>query len=218
VVPGAGGIRLEEMAGSESAKGVETLFQELPDAPIVVNPRGQRPGSLRQDVFFQAIPLVLKKIPQVVFVCPSLATDAESGYWVDVLGIKPSTRLWPRLNQAQLWALFKKAQVFVSPSLHDGTPNSFLEAMACGCFPVTGNIESMREWIQTGVNGLLVDATSPRSLADGIITALEFPSLRATAKNKNALVIAERAEYWHCMAMVEAFYRGMLYPKGLKDL
>jgi len=218
IVPGAGGIRLEEMTGSESVKGAETLFQELSDAPIVVNPRGQRPGSLRQDVFFQAIPLVLEKIPQAVFVCPSLATDAECEHWVDKLGIRPSTKLWPRLSQVQLWALFKKAQVFVSPSLHDGTPNSLLEAMACGCFPVTGNIESMREWIQTGDNGLLVDATSARSLADGMITALESPSLRATAKNKNALIIAERAEYWHCMAKVEAFYQGILKPKGFKDL
>ena len=218
VVPGSGGIRLEELAGSASEKGIETLFQEMPDGPIVVNSRGQRPGSLRQDVFFQAIPLVLEKIPQVVFVCPSLASDAESGHWVDVLGIKPSTKLWPRLNQAQLWALFKRAQVFVSPSLHDGTPNSLLEAMAWGCFPVTGNIESMREWIQTGENGLLVDSTSPRSLADGIISALESPSLREAAKNKNARLIAERAEYWHGMAKVEAFYRGILYPEGSKDL
>jgi glycosyltransferase involved in cell wall biosynthesis len=218
VVPGAGGIRLEDMSVSESAKEIEALIQELPDSPIVVNPRGQRPGSLRQDVFFQAIPLVLEKIPQAVFICPNLATDAESEHWVDELGIKLSTRLWPRLNQVQLWALLKKGQVFVSPSLHDGTPNSLLEAMACGCFPVVGNIDSMREWIQTGVNGLLVDATSPRSLADGIITALESPSLRVTAKNKNALIIADRAEYWHCMARVEAFYREILYSKNRRDL
>ena len=210
IVPGAGGIRLEEMTCSESEQGIEMLFQELPPGPIVVNPRGQRPGSLRQDVFFRAIPLVLEKIPQAVFICPSLATDAECEHWVDALGIRPSTKLWPRLNQNQLWSLFTKALVFVSPSLHDGTPNSLLEAMACGCFPVTGNIESMREWIQTGTNGLLVDATSVRSLADGMITALETPSLRATAKIKNALIIAERAEYWHCMAKVEAFYRGIL--------
>jgi glycosyltransferase involved in cell wall biosynthesis len=182
----------------------------LPSVPIVVNPRGQRPGSLRQDIFFQSIPFVLKRIPQVIFVCPPLAGDAEATSWVDRLGIQAHTRLWPHLEQKQLWSLFEKAQVFVSPSVHDGTPNSLLEAMACGCFPVVGNIESMREWIRSGVNGLLVDATSVQSLAEGIIFALENSALRETAKKENARVIAERAGYRQCMAMAEAFFREIL--------
>ena len=215
VVPGGGGICLDEIE-ADSRSGV--LPEELPDGPIVVNPRGQRPGSLRQDIFFLAIPLVLEKVPQAVFVCPSLAGDVESEQWVNRLEIRSRVRLWGRLDRAQLWTLFKRAQVFVSPSIHDGTPNSLLEAMACGCFPVVGNIESLCEWIRPGVNGLLVDATSPRSVADGIITALETPTLRVSAKNENARVIAERAEYGRCMAMAEAFYRAILYPKGLKDL
>ncbi len=173
----------------------------------MVNPRGQRPGSLRQDIFFQSIPLVLKKIPQALFICPPLAGDVESEHWVESLGIRSNTKLWPRLDRVQMWALFKKAQVFVSPSIHDGTPNSLLEAMACGCFPVVGNIESMQEWVTPGVNGLLVDAASPRALADGIIAALENPALCASAKNENAHIIAERAAYGRCMAITEAFYQ-----------
>jgi glycosyltransferase involved in cell wall biosynthesis len=211
VVPGGGGIRLDEIE-ADSRSGV--LPEELPDAPVVVNPRGQRPGSLRQDVFFRAIPLVLEKVPQAVFVCPSLAGDVASERWVDRLEIRSNTRLWRRLDRAQLRALFKRAQVFVSPSVHDGTPNSLLEAMSCGCFPVVGDIESMHEWIRPGVNGLLVDATSPRSMADGIVAALEAPALRAAAKNENTRVITERAEYGCCMAMTEVFYRKVLECKG----
>jgi glycosyltransferase involved in cell wall biosynthesis len=78
--------------------------------------------------------------------------------------------------------------------------------MASGCFPVVGNIESMQEWIQPGVNGLLVDATSYLDVANGIIKALENPALRESSKNKNAHFIAERASYERCMAMTEAFY------------
>lgn len=203
VVPGAGGIRLDEI---EAASKSGTLPEELPEVPIVVNPRGQRPGSLRQDVFFQSIPLVLERIPQAMFICPPMAGDFESEHWVESLGIWPNTRLWPHLDRAQMWELFKKARVFVSPSIHDGTPNSLLEAMACGCFPVVGNIESMREWVVPGVNGLLVDAASPHALADGIIAALENPALCAAAKIENARIIAERATYRRCMAMTEAFY------------
>ncbi|MFH1523874.1 MAG: glycosyltransferase [Chloroflexota bacterium] len=215
VVPGGGGIRLDEVE-ADSRSGV--LPEKLPDGPLIINPRGQRPGSLRQDVFFQAIPLVLEKVPQAVFACPLLAEDVESEQWVNRLGVRSRVKLWERLDRAQMWTLYKEAQIFVSPSIHDGTPNSLLEAMACGCFPVVGNIESLREWIHPGVNGLLVDATSPRSVADGIIVALETPALRVSAKDENARVIAERAEYGRCMAMTEAFYRANSSPKKLKAL
>jgi glycosyltransferase involved in cell wall biosynthesis len=153
---------------------------------------------------------VLEKEPQTLFICPPLAGDVESEHWVEALGIRSNTKLWPRLDRAQMWALYKKSRVFVSPSIHDGTPNSLMEAMACGCFPVVGNIESMQEWVTPGVNGLLVDATSPRALADGIIAALDDPALCAAAKNENACIIAERAAYQRCMTMTEAFYQKIL--------
>ena len=207
VVPGAGGIHLSEI---KAASNSVILPEELPDVPIVVNPRGQRPGSLRLDIFFQSIPMVLNKFPQALFICPQLAGDGESEHWIESLGIKPNTKLWPRLDRAQMWALFNKSQVYVSPSIHDGTPNSLLEAMACGCFPVVGNIESMQEWVSNGVNGLLVDATSPRALADGIVAALENPVLCIAAKNVNARIIAERAAYQRCMEMTEAFYNNFM--------
>jgi hypothetical protein len=202
-VPGSGGIRLNE---GEMSSESEMLPEELPDGPIIVNPRGKRPGSLRQDIFFQAIPMVVDKIPQAVFVCPSLKGDIESERWVHILGIRPKTKLWPRLNQAQLWTLFRKSQVFVSPSVHDGIPNSLLETMACGCFPVVGNIESMREWVQSGVNGLLVDATDAHSIANAIMQAINQPALRTEAAKFNATLIAERAAYAPNMARVEEFY------------
>ncbi len=207
VVPGAGGIHLDEI---NSISISESLPEELPGGPIVVNSRGQRPGSIRQDVFIRSIPIVLKKIPQAQFVCPLLKGDPECEQLVGNLGIRSNVKLWPKLSQRQLWSLYKRSTLYVSPSLHDGTPNSLLEAMACGCFPVVGNIESMKEWISSGINGVLVDATSPESLAEAIVSALNDPILTGEAKNKNAQIVATRAEYRQCMAKSEAFYKGML--------
>ncbi|MBU2610241.1 MAG: glycosyltransferase, partial [Chloroflexi bacterium] len=207
VVPGAGGIRLDEIQRAAAEAG---SLPDLPaDAPLIVNPRGARPGSLRNDTFFRAIPLVVQKIPQACFVCPPLAGDPEAERWVASLGIQANVRLWPRLSQPQLWALFQRAQVFVSPSAHDGTPNSLLEAMACGCFPITGDIESLREWINTGVNGFLVNPADPQALAEAILAALEDPVLRARAAKQNARILAERADYPRCMQQVEEFYENV---------
>ena len=210
-VPGAGGIRLDD---ARAVPDVMELPEELPDAPVIVNPRGQRPGSLRQDVFFRSIPEVLQEIPQAIFVCPSLKGDNESEHLVDSLGIRSNTKLWPRLTQSQLKRLFQKSQVFVSPSIHDGTPNSLLETMACGCFPVVGDIESMREWIQPGLNGLLVDATDEHAIANAIVKAINQPALRTSAAQYNAVLIAERADYSTNMARVERFYQAVSSKPG----
>ncbi len=206
IVPGSGGIRLD---GIEPGSTSETLPEELPDVPLIVNPRGQRPGSLRQDTFFRAIPMVVDQIPQALFICPSLQGDIESERLVDTLGIRSNTKLWPRLSQAQLWTLFNKSQIFVSPSVHDGTPNSLLEAMACGCFPVVGSTESMKEWVQPGINGLLVDATDAYSMADAIVQGINQPALRREAAKINASLIAERAAYEPNMARVNEYYRSV---------
>jgi len=208
IVPGAGGLRFEEMR--RAALEAEPLPDLPADAPLIVNPRGSRPGSVRNDTFFRAIPRIVQKKPQACFVCPSLARDPEAESQVTSLGIKASVRLWPRLSQSQLWRLFQRAQVFVSPSAHDGTPNSLLEAMACGCFPVVGDIESLREWIAPGVNGFLVNPADPQALAEAILIALDAPALRSQAARQNARILSERADHYRCMGEVERFYESVV--------
>jgi glycosyltransferase involved in cell wall biosynthesis len=125
---------------------------------------------------------------------------------VDELKIRDYVVLMPRLGQRALADAYHSAQVMVSPSTHDGTPNTLLEAMACGCFPVLGDIESVREWVTDGENGLLVDARDPQALATAIIQALKDHKLRARAAEINQRSIAERADYRIVMQQVEAFY------------
>ncbi len=195
VMPGNGGVRTD----------VFSPPQPLVEQPVVVNPRGWR-AYVRNDVFFQAIPLVLKEIPQARFLCASMAGEAQALRWVETLGIGHAVELLPPLPHEQMAAVFRRAAVLVSPSTHDGTPNSLLEGMACGCFPVAGQVESIHEWITDGENGLLVDPGDPRSLAEAISTALKNHRLRRRAAQVNAAIIQTRAEYRACMTEAEAFY------------
>ena len=80
---------------------------------------------------------------------------------------------------------FSRAQVYVSLSSHDGTPNTFLEALACGCFPVVGDIESLREWLEPERTGLLVDPQDPQAAAQAVLSALRHPELRERARQGN---------------------------------
>jgi glycosyltransferase involved in cell wall biosynthesis len=196
VVPGSGGIDLEEMQAvkQRAQAGQPPAAYNPGESPLVVNPRGFRTGSVRQDTFFQAIPLVLQRKPGVKFACVAMAGQKEALNWIDRLKLDGKVTLLPHMPQEQLWQMLARAQVSVSISQHDGTPNTLLEAMALGAFPVVGDIESLREWITPGVNGLLVEPGSPQMIAEAILLALDNPDLCRSAEVKNSLLIAERAE------------------------
>ncbi len=204
VVPGSGGLNLEAIRKADS---FDPDHYGIPDsAAWIVNPRGLRPGSVHQKVFFAAIPQILKERPEVVFICPGLKGKHNVEGWIQSLGIGERAFLLPLLPQEELWSLMKRCPVFVSPSSHDGTPNSFLEALACGCFPVVGDINSLREWIEPGKNGLLVNPQDPDALANAILSSLRHPEVRETAADKNLALIKERAAQEATRPQIESFY------------
>jgi glycosyltransferase involved in cell wall biosynthesis len=199
VAPGNGGIRSD-------------VFYPNPEPvknPVIINPRGIR-AYVRNDVFFRSIPLVLAKRNDARFICSSMAGESLAVEWIKELHIEHAVQLNPPLSHAQMADVFRSAQIVVSPAIHDGTPNSLLEGMACGCFPVAGDLESIREWITHGQNGLLVDPNDPQSIADGILLAMEREDLRREAAGLNAKIISARAEYEMNMKRVEEFYKLVL--------
>lgn len=199
VAPGNGGIRTDLFSPPS----------QPPQDAVVFNPRGFR-AYVRNDTFFKSIPLVLKERPDARFVCSGMAAEPQALGWVSELGIGAAVKLLPPIAHAEMAAHYRAAQVLVSPSAHDGTPNTLLEGMACGCTPVAGDLESIREWISDGQNGLLVDASDPAALAGGILRALNQPALRAQAAAMNAALVAERADYTRNMAHAEDFYQKVI--------
>jgi len=214
VLPGAGGVRREVFypAGQPDKQDVSrrSRLADLPDStPVVINPRGLR-AYVRNDTFFKAVPLILQSHPTAVFVCPGMGGASAAQSWVNRLGIAAHVKLWTRLTAQEMADVFRRAAVAVSPSEHDGTPNTLLEAMACGCFPVAGDLESVREWIEPGVNGLLVNPADPASVARAVSDVLSDEGMRKEAARRNQQIIADRADYARVMVAAESFYRQFL--------
>ncbi|HLE23492.1 MAG TPA: glycosyltransferase family 4 protein [Anaerolineales bacterium] len=207
VVPGNGGVRRQAFFPGRGANDPD--FGIDPRALVVVQPRGLR-AYVRSDTFFRAIPLIRQHRPEVVFACPAMEGAAEAERWRSKLDLGSSLRLLPALDAASMGALFRRASVSVSPSTHDGTPNTLLEAMACGCLPVAGDLDSIREWVSDGENGLLVDPADESALAAAVLRGLSQEGFRARAAAINVRRIAERAEYDACMAQASSFYERVL--------
>lgn len=89
---------------------------------------------------------------------------------------------WIQKEDNERW--YSKAKIWVSIPESDATSISLLEAMACGCLPVVSDLPANREWIQSGVNGIIVDDLE----SDFISAALSLNQVDAKEINKQRIV------------------------------
>lgn len=198
ILPGGGGIRPDVFypPAVEASRTTQ---------PMLINARGLR-AYVRNDTVFKAFALVNRQNPKVRLVCPAMAGTQAGVALLKRYG-GGSAALLPRLSQMELADLYRKSLVALSITEHDGTPNTLLEAMACGCLPIAGEIDSIKEWVDDGENGLLVPPGDAQSLAKAIIRALDDAKLRRRAKAINLDTIANRADYPKVMHRAEQFYQ-----------
>jgi glycosyltransferase involved in cell wall biosynthesis len=77
-------------------------------------------------------------------------------------------------------------------SLHEGFPNSIVEAMAAGKAVVATNVGGIPDAVQQGKTGLLVPVGSPRALADAILRLAGDDDLRRRM-GASARLLAQRS-------------------------
>jgi glycosyltransferase involved in cell wall biosynthesis len=206
VLPGGGGIRREVFhQGRESA---ETYAKwNIPmGRQVVFNPRNFRPNMVRTEESFKAAGILQQEQSDAIFLWAGMEDHPLAVAWRDRLPNPDAVRLLPSLTQREMAELYRIAHVTVSPSVSDGMPNSLLEAMACGSLPVAGELDSVKEWISDGVNGLLCNAREPRSIADAVSRGLRDDALRERAAKHNVELVERRAEANTVMAAASRLY------------
>ncbi|MDD2773078.1 MAG: glycosyltransferase [Elusimicrobiales bacterium] len=72
------------------------------------------------------------------------------------------------------------ADIFVLPSLWEGTPNALMEAMSAGLACVASGVDGVNEIAQDGVTALLVPPADPQALRNAIERLALNPELRQT--------------------------------------
>ncbi len=209
VLPGGGGVKMDIFHPHEHKRDEE---EAVNGQVTIINPRGMR-AYVRNDTVFNAVRLAVEKYPDLHLVCPGMSDEAQALRWATQFCITEKAELLPNQSQHQMAKLFRHAQITLSITTHDGTPNTLLEAMACGCFPIAGDIESIREWITHGENGLLVDPGDPDALAKAILEAIEHPKLRKQARDRNLEMVKARGEHEKCMTAAEEFYSRLITQK-----
>lgn len=88
--------------------------------------------------------------------------------------------VWMPGNVENALKYFAQADVFVLSSYAEGLPNVLVEAMICGCTPVSTDCPTgPREVLQDGKYGYLVPMRDPVAMAAGIEQALDSPIPRS---------------------------------------
>ena len=140
-------------------KGIDVLLSALAkiveqDSSLQLVLVGE--GPLREQLLLEARDLAVHKV-------------------VHFVGHKPN-------EEMPLW--YSAADIFVLPSLREGTPLALLEALSCEVPVVVSRAGGMEKVIENGKNGLLTKIADPADLEKKLRLLLEDPAMRQRFRKK----------------------------------
>lgn len=92
--------------------------------------------------------------------------------------VRPAVKVVSARSDAETAAVFASADLFLLPSLFEGTPLTLVEAMMSGLPIVTSNVCGMKDLIEHGRNGLLVPTRAPEAIVRAVRSLTDDASLR----------------------------------------
>jgi glycosyltransferase involved in cell wall biosynthesis len=113
----------------------------------------------------------------------------------------------PATGKVAQW--LRAIDIFVLPSRSEALSNSLLEAMACGCCPVTTRVGGNPELVRHGENGMLFEAGDVGQLCRVLETLVELPVLRGQLAAR-ARCTAERFSIGASARRMEEIYTELI--------
>lgn len=96
------------------------------------------------------------------------------------LGIFDVVTFTGQLQHADVMAHMSRTQFYIMPSVREGLPISYLEAMGMGCVIVGTATEGIAEVVEDGINGILVQPGDYENIAAQVCSCLENPAQAAS--------------------------------------
>jgi len=125
-------------------------------------------------------------------------------------GLQEKVRFVGSIPHQEMPLYFNLADMMVAIPPSDGMPQSLYEAMACGTYPILGNLSQYQELIQDGVNGRLVKMGNVEVLREAIGWAADHPEHRKEAARINRKRILEVADKEAQDRLVNSIYDELL--------
>jgi len=113
-------------------------------------------------------------------------------------------------KRADVRELLELCDIFVLPSLSEGLPLVVLEAMASQRACIAVDIEPLREMINSGIQGLLVEPANATALAEAIIKVMEDRVLAHKFAQNGFSCVKEKFNAAKTTQELERFYERVL--------
>ena len=177
----------------------------------VINIRGFNP-VYDPDTFMKAIPPVLEKYPDTVFI---MAREGERRKVYEEMagsmGIVDSVKFIGNISADELPTYLSSADVYVSTSISDsGISASTAEAMAGGTAVVSTDVGDASYWIEDGKNGMIVPKGDYKALSEKILYLISNDGMRESMGREARITIETRQDYYKEMAKVESLYESLI--------
>ncbi len=159
----------------------------------------------------EAFRLIAARDPRLILVCAGTgkgAADVRADFAAEV---RDRVRVHPRVDRSTLAGLLRQADVFVFPTLFEGSSGALLEAMAASLGIVATPAGSAADILRDGHNAIVVPFADSRALATAVERLVANGELRdrlARAAHESALDCEwsrTNADYTECL--VEAMQR-----------
>jgi len=143
----------------------------------------ERKGAL---VFAQAIPQIANAIPQAKFIFLGADRASKKGQsqqgellqFFEQSGVQERVEFYGHASPEVFLSFYRKASVFVLPSLFENSPYTLLEAISCGKACVVSRSGGMPEMLVDGDSGVFYQPGNSKDLAEKLIELLQDPKRR----------------------------------------
>ncbi len=128
----------------------------------------------------------------------------------EALALSDRVELLGSLPRAAALARLRSVDVLLLPSLWEGLPLTPLEAMAMGIPVVAHAVGGLKEIIEDGVSGVLIEGTDPASYAAAVRRLTAASALRTAIVARARRVVAERFSWSAAQRAYLDLYRAAL--------
>ncbi|KMP11482.1 hypothetical protein UR09_03175 [Candidatus Nitromaritima sp. SCGC AAA799-A02] len=164
------------------------------------------------DYLIQALPEILKENKDVhLVIVGGGETRSRLESTAASLNLEDRVTLAGLQKEESIPAWFNAADIFVLPSLREGTPNVLLEAMACQLPVVATPVGGIGQLIENGRNGLLIPPESSTDIAQSVISLLKDKNLRESMGRSARETILSQYGTWNRQAnLLKSLYNRIL--------